>query len=70
MKGRYHGKSSQIYFLDGEIYEVAGKQCGFWSIIDKSGSDYLYRPSDCFEIVEGNPDDLREIPLSDFADRN
>ena len=62
MKVRYHGKSSPIYFLDGEIYEVVGKQCGFWSIIDESVSDYLYGPSECFEIVSGSPDELKEIP--------
>jgi len=70
MKVRYHGVSDDWYFVDGEVYEVIGKQCGFWSIIDESGSDYLYGPNNCFEIVEGNPDELKEIPLSDFADRN
>ena len=64
MKVRYHGKSSPLYFIDGKEYEVIGKQVGYWSVIDETGSDYLYGP-ECFEIIEGNPDDLKEIPLED-----
>lgn len=62
---RYHGRSSPIYFIDGKVYEVLGKQCGFWRIIDETGDDYLYGPGECFEVIEGNPDELREIPLGE-----
>ena len=64
MKVRYHGRSSPIYFIDGNVYEVVGKQLECWRIIDETGDDYLYDP-DMLEVVEGNPDDLREIPLGE-----
>lgn len=65
MKVKYHGKSCPIYFIDGGIYEVVGKQCGFWRIVDETGDDYLYGPEECFEIIEGDPSELKEIPLGE-----
>ena len=62
---RILGKSSPIYFIDGQVYEVVGTQCGFWRIIDESGDDYLYGPGECFEVIEGDPNELREIPLGE-----
>jgi len=64
MKVRYHGRSSPIYFIDGQIYEVVGKQSDCWRVVDETGDDFLYDP-DMFEVVEGNPDELKEIPFGE-----
>ena len=62
MKVRFHGKNNPFYFIDGKEYDVVGKQCGYWAVVDETGEDYLYSPDD-FEIVEGNAEELEEIPL-------
>ena len=62
MKVRFHGESNPIYFIDGKVYDVVGKQCGYWAVVDETGDDYLYTPEG-FEIVEGSEDELEEIPL-------
>lgn len=64
LRVRYNGKSSPIYCIKGKEYDVIGKQCGYWRVIDESGEDFLYRP-DHFEVLEGNPDELEEAPLED-----
>lgn len=51
MKVKYIGKTSFLYFTNGNIYEVLAVEKGFYRIVDDSGEDYLY-PPDNFEIVE------------------
>jgi hypothetical protein len=50
-KVRYIGESHPLYFINGKIYEVIGKEIGSYRIIDETGEDYLYSLTD-FEIVE------------------
>ena len=67
LKVRYIGKSSPIYCIKGKEYEVIGKPCGYWRVVDESGEDFLYRPKH-FEVIEGNPDELEEASLETSKD--
>lgn len=64
IKAKYLGKSSPLYCINGKVYNVIGKQCGYWRVVDEMEDDYLYSPN-VFEVVEGNPDDLEEALLEE-----
>ena len=52
MKVRYIGESDPLYFINGKVYEVIGKDHDMFRIVDETGEDYLYDLDENFEIVE------------------
>lgn len=51
MKVKYLGKNEFLVLTHGKIYDIQSIEKGWYRIIDDSGEDYLYPPSQ-FEIVE------------------
>ncbi len=53
MKVKYIGER-KVDIIPGKIYEVLPIEHKWYRIVDESGEDYLYGPSN-FEIVESDP---------------
>lgn len=60
MKVKYIGKTEYLVLTHNEIYTVVSVEKGWYRIIDDSKEDYLY-PPEVFEIVEGSPEDVKQI---------
>ena len=50
---RYHGASSPLGLVDGELYEALSIEKGWYRVVDETEEDYLY-PPECFEVVRPN----------------
>lgn len=53
MKVKCVGETSFLELTHNKIYEVISVEKGWYRVIDDSGEDYLYHPSE-FEVVESN----------------
>lgn len=51
MKVRWKGKTSFLELTHDKIYEVVDVEKEWYRIVDDSGEDYLYPPTE-FEIIE------------------
>ena len=60
MKVKYIGKTEYLVLTHNKIYTVISVEKGWYRIIDDSKEDYLY-PPEVFEIVEGSPEDVKQI---------
>ena len=74
MKVRYNGPSDELYFVDGQIYEVVASLHNHqhYGVIDEVGDVSLVE-TDGFTIVEGSIEDVdwyesRPVPGKDYCE--
>lgn len=60
MKVKYIGETEYLVLTHNKVYTVISVEKEWYRIIDDSNEDYLY-PPEVFEIVEGSPEDVKQI---------